>query len=210
MEPFFCVLSMKCLLKCPYSKKPVLSQKMPGCAPVTLILTFHPNFHPNSLVFAFLLIHRKLINDNISLPSKHSSWWRRLFKTNMFALVLRRQKTPLRHLQDVLVKTNILVLDIPSSRRLQDFFKTSSSCPGDVLPRCLQDIFKTSWKTSPRHLQDVFKTFSRKLFLLTRLWKAFNTFLSLSFPKTIIYRGIWSGNTNSDKFMVSVQNLQER
>ena len=98
-----------------------------------------------------------------------------------------------------------------SSRRLQDFFKTSLSRPQDVLPRSLQDIFKTSWKTSPRHLQDVFKTYHQvKLFLLTRLWKAFNTFLRLSFPKTIIYRGICPGNTTSDKFMVSVQNLQER
>ena len=102
-----------------------------------------------------------------------------------------------------------------SSRRLQDVFKTSSRRLQDVLPRCLQDVFKTSSrrlaKTSSRHLQDVFKTYHQvKLFLLTRLWKAFNTFLRRSFPKTIIYRGICPGNTTSDKFMVSVQNLQER
>ena len=35
-------------------------------------------------------------------------------------------------------------------------------------------------------------------------------FLRRPFPKTIIYRGICPGNTNSDKFMVSVQNLQEK
>ena len=162
MEPFFCVLSMKCLLKCPYSKKPVLSQKMPGCAPVTLILTFHPNFHPNSLVFAFLRIHRKLINDNISLPSKHSSWWRRLFKTNMFALVLRRQKTPLRRLQDVLVKTNIFVLDI----RLQDVFKTFSRRLQVVLKTSCQEVFKTSSRRLEKRLQDIFKTFSRRIIKL--------------------------------------------
>ena len=65
--------------------------------------------------------------------------------------------------------------------------------------------------TPSRHLQDVFKTYHQvKLFLLTRLWEAFNTFLRRSFPKTIIYRGICPGNTSSDKFMVSVQNLQVR
>ena len=110
-----------------------------------------------------------------------------------------------------------------SSRRIQDVFKTSS--------RCLQDVFKTSWsrpiysswpyvfKTSSRHLQDVlqrhlqdvFKAYHQvKLFLLTRLREVFNTFLRRSFPKTAIYRGICLGNTTSEKFMVSVQNLQER
>ena len=97
--------------------------------------------------------------------------------------------------EDVLVKTNIFVLVIC----LLDVFKTSS--------RRLQDVFKTS----SRRLQDIFKTYHQvKLFLLTRLWEAFNTFLRRSFPKTIIYRGICPGNTTSDKFMVSVQNLQER
>ena len=52
--------NMKCLLKCPYSKKPDLP-----CARRTLVLTFHPNFHPN--IFANLPIYRKLINDNIGL-----------------------------------------------------------------------------------------------------------------------------------------------
>ena len=33
--------------KCPYSKKPALRRKIPGCASVTLIQTFHPNFYPN-------------------------------------------------------------------------------------------------------------------------------------------------------------------
>ena len=118
-----------------------------------------------------------------------------------------------------------------SSRHLQGIFKTSYQ---DVLPRRLQNVFKTSWKTSlrtsSRHLQDVLKTYSRnlqdvlqrylqdvfktyhqvKLFLSTRLWEAFNTFLRRSFPKTVIYRGICLGNTTSDNFMVSVQNLQER
>ena len=102
-------------------------------------------------------------------------------------------------------------LGYTSSRPLRDVFKTSSRRLQDVLQKRLQDIFKTFWKTSSGHLQDVFKTYHQvKLFLLTRLWEAFNTFLRRFFPKTIIYRGICPGNTTSDKFMVSVQNLQER
>ena len=98
-----------------------------------------------------------------------------------------------------------------SSRRLQDVFKTSS--------RRLQDFLKNVFKIPSRHLQEVlqrylqyfFKTYHQvKLFLLTRLWEAFNTFLRRSFPKTVIYRGICLSNTSSDKFMVSVPNLQER
>ena len=123
-----------------------------------------------------------------------------LVKTNIFVLAIR--------LQDVFQDKNIFKI---SSRRLQNVFKTSSSRLAKTSSRCLQNVFKTSWKTSSRHLQDVFKTYHQvKLFLLTRLWEAFNTFLRRSFPKTIIYRGICPGNTTSDKFMVSVQNLQER
>ena len=136
--------------------------------------------------------------------------WRRL--ENVFRL--RLQKTSWRHLgQDEYVRLGLTssedVFKIYSSWLY--VFKTSS--------RRLQNVFKTSWKTSSRHLQDflqrclqdVFKTYYQvKLFLLTRLWEAFNTFLRLSFPKTVIYsRGICLRNTTSDKFMVSVQNLQE-
>ena len=64
-----------------------------------------------------------------------------LIKTNMFALVLRLQKTSLRRFgQDQYIR-----LGHTSSSRLQD-----------VLPRCLQDVFKKSSrglaKTSSRHL----------------------------------------------------------
>ena len=91
-----------------------------------------------------------------------------------------------------------------SSRRFQDVFKTSCKNVFKTSSRRLQDVLQ-------RYLQEVFKTYHQvKLFLLTRLWEAFNTFLRRSFPKTIIYRGICPGNTTSDKFMVSVQNLQER
>ena len=85
-----------------------------------------------------------------------------------------------RHLQDVLL------------RRLQDVFKTSS-----------RRLANTSW----RHLQDVLKTYHQvKLFLLTSLWEVFNMFVRRT-AKTVVYRRIHLGHT-SEKFMVSVQNLQ--
>ena len=65
---------------------------------------------------------------------------------------------------------------------------TSSRSFQDVLKmssRCLQDIFKTSCK-------DVFKTFSRRIIRLNCL------------PKPRIYLG-----DTFEKFMVSVENLQE-
>ena len=175
---------------------------------------------------------------NYDDPSKYSSWWRRL--EDVFRLRLQKTSSrrfdqdeyirlSLTSSEDVfktssrrLGQDQYIRLGYTSSRRLQDVFKTSSRRLAKTSSRHLQDVFKTfwrrlqnvfktSWKTSSRHLQDVFKTYHQvKLFLLTRLWEAFNTFLRRSFPKTVIYsRGICLGNTTSDKFMVSVQNLQE-
>ena len=134
----------------------------------------------------------------------------------LFALALRLQKTswprPIYSSWPYVFKT--------SSRRLQDVFKTSSRRLQDVLQKRLQDIFKTSCKnifmTSSRRLQDVLgrylqdvsKTYHQvKLFLLTSLRDVFNTFLRRT-AKTVIYRRICLGHT-SEKFMVSVQTLQE-
>ena len=158
----------------------------------------------------------------LSLPSKYSSWWRRLedvLKTS-FVFVFRRR------LQDLLLKTNIFTEALPLQKTSYDVlrpkysswlqvFKTSLKLFQDVLPRCLQDVFMTSWRRLQdilsRRLQDVFKTYHQvKLFLLTCLQKVFYTFLSRSFPKTVFYRGICVGNTTSEKFLISVQNLQER
>ena len=69
---------------------------------------------------------------------------------------LRLQKTSSRSLQDVLIKTNIIVLVI----RFQDVFKTSSRCLAKTSSRHLQDVLKTFW----RCLQDVFKTFCKDIF----------------------------------------------
>ena len=85
-----------------------------------------------------------------------------MMKTS-FVFVFRRR------LQDVLIKTNIIVLVI----RLQDVFKTFS--------RRLQDVFKTSSRrlqdVLQRSLQDVFKTYHQvKLFLLTRFQNDFEMY----------------------------------
>ena len=145
------------------------------------------------------------------IHSKHSSWWRRLEDVlKMSSRHLDQDeyvRLSLTSSEDVLVKTNIFVLAI----RLQDVFKTFSRRLQDVFKTSYKNVFKTSWKTSSRHLQYVFKTYHQvKLFLLTYLWEALNTCQRRSFPKTIIYRGICPSNTTSDKFMDSVQNLQER
>ena len=94
------------------------------------------------------------------IPSKHSSWWRRL--EDVFCL--RLQKTSSRRLdQDEYVR-----LSLTSS---EDVFKTSWSRPiysswpyivktsGKMYSRHLQDVFKTFW----RRVQDVFETSSRRL-----------------------------------------------
>ena len=60
------MLHMKCLSKCPYSKKSILPEKVPGCVPINSMLAFHPNFHTNVWFLANLPIYRKLNYDNIS------------------------------------------------------------------------------------------------------------------------------------------------
>ena len=161
------------------------------------ILASYKDFCKLQFLFMYSFTHINVVFLFKPLPSKNSSWWRRLedvlkasfvfvfrrrledvlIKANMFALALRLQKTSSRRLQDVLVKTNIFVLAIC----LQDVFKTSSRRLQDLLPRRLQDVFKTSlrrfedvfktpsrrlqnvyktsWKTSSRHLQVIFKTY---------------------------------------------------
>ena len=179
-------------------------------------------FYAVSLLYFKLILANIRLNEGV-LKTSFVFVFRRLDQDEYVQLSLTSSedvfKTPWRRL----VQDQYIRLGHTSSRRLQDVFKTSSGHLQNVLPRRLQDVFKMSSrrlaKTSSRHLQDVlqrylqdvFKTYHQvKLFLLTRLWEAFNKFLRCSFPKTIIYRGICPGNTTSDKFMVSVQNLQER
>ena len=127
-----------------------------------------------------------------------------------FAFFLRRR------LQDVFKTIDQDEYIRLSLRSSEDAFKTSSRRLGQdqyirlghMSSRLFQDFFKTSSrrlaKIPSRRFQDVFK-----LFFLTRLGEVFNPFLILSFPKGI-YRGISLGNTTSEKFDASVQNLQEK
>ena len=88
-----------------------------------------------------------------------------------------------------------------SSRRFQDVFKTSTKRLANRSSRRLANTF---W----RHLQDVLKAYHQsKLFLLTSLWVVFSMFVRRT-AKTVFYRRIHLGHT-SEKFTVSVQNLQE-
>ena len=136
-----------------------------------------------------------------------------LIKTNIFTLHIRLQKTswprPIYSSWSYVFKTVSRRLANMSSKHLQDVFKTSC-----------KNVFKTSSrrlaKTSSRHLQDVFKMSCKDVFktcsrciieLIWCPWDVFKTFLKRS-PKTVIYRRICLGHT-SEKFMVSVQNLQE-
>ena len=96
-----------------------------------------------------------------------------------------------RCLQDILINIKIFVLVTRQDgwqKRLQDISKTFWRClegnlktSSNVLPKHLEDIFKTSWKRiakmSSRHLQDVFKTYHQvKLFLSTRLQDVFEMY----------------------------------
>ena len=100
-------------------------------------------------------------------------------------------------LEDFLIKTNIFALVIRLQKdvlprrlqdifktfwtRLQDAFKTSSRRLSKTSSKRLQDIFKISWK-------DVFKTFSRRIIRLNCL------------PRSRICLG-----HTFEKFMVSVE-----
>ena len=79
-------------------QEPILPRKIPGCTPLTFSLTFHPNFHPIILVFANLMICRKLIHDNISLVF----WKGRIF---YFVLFWSRNKILFVHINIYSIET---------------------------------------------------------------------------------------------------------
>ena len=126
-----------------------------------------------------------------------TSWWRWIYspKSNVFR----------RRVQHVLVKITIFVLVI----RLQDVKRRRYQ---DVFKKSCQNVFKmykNVFKTYSRRLQHNFKTCHQvKLFLLTSLQDVFNTFLKHT-AKTVIWERICLSHT-SEKFMFSVQNLEER
>ena len=112
-----------------------------------------------------------------------------LGKTNEIVLAIRIRdvfKKFSKRLQDVLQKHLQDVLKT-SSKCLQDIFKTSSKHPQVILKNVFK-VLKTSSRYFQdllhRYLQDAFKTYHQvKLFLLTRLWEAFDTFLRWFFSK---------------------------
>ena len=109
-----------------------------------------------------------------------------LIKKNIFALVIRLQKTfwsrPMYSSWPYIFKTFSRRLQGVLQKRVQDIFQTSSRHLPDVFKkfwRCLQDVsrifkkscydvFKTScknvFKASSRHLEEVFKTSWKDIF----------------------------------------------
>ena len=99
-----------------------------------------------------------------------------LFKTNMFALALRLQKTswsrPIYLSWSYVFKTSSIRLTKMSSRCFQDVFNTSCKRVVKISSTSLQDVLKTS----SRHLQDVFKIYCQvKVFLVTQFQDIFET-----------------------------------
>ena len=149
------------------------------------ILASYKDFCKLQFLFMYSFTHINVVFLFKPLPSKNSSWWRRLedvlkasfvfvfrrrledvlIKANMFALALRLQKTSSRRLQDVfktscqdVFKTFSRRLQDVLQKRLQDIFKTSS--------RRFEDVFKTSSRRLEKRLQDIFKTSSRRIIKL--------------------------------------------
>ena len=139
-----------------------------------------------------------------------------------------------RHFQDVFKTSSKNVFKI-SSRRLQDVFETSSRClaitssrgPQNVLKTSCKNVFKISsrrlqtvypvdisWKCVEdifaRHFQDIFIRSSRRFedVFKTFCKDVFNTFLRRIIRLNCLSRSrICPGHT-SEKFIVSVENLQ--
>ena len=130
------------------------------------------------------------------LPSKHSSWWRRLSSSSsedIFKMFWSRRaywpysyvfKTSSRRLQNVF-KT--------SSRRFQDVFKTPSRRLGKMSLRRLQDV-SWSYTVLANIFQDAFKAYSQRFWGVPQ--SRVSTQKDLPWPHFL-------------EIMVNVQNLQE-
>ena len=115
-------------------------------------------------------------------------WW--IWIYSPWSYVFRRR------LQDVLIKTNILLLANPQavfkmfSRRLQDFLQNRLRDIFKRSSRRFEDFFETSSRhlqdVLQRYIQDVFKMYHQvKLTLLTRSREVFSTFLRRTVKKVI-------------------------
>ena len=132
-----------------------------------------------------LELYGKVNCENRTLPSKHSSWWRRtedVLKMSWRRLqcnIFLSFKTSSKRLQDVFKKTCCKHVLRTSWRRLENVLKIScedvlKTFLEDVLQICLQEVFKTSSKTkdvtlkkSWRRLEDVLEN---KKYLLGCVW----------------------------------------
>ena len=116
-----------------------------------------------------------------------------------FVFVFRRR------LQDVLVKTNIFVLGIC----LQDVFKTFSRRLAKTSSRRLQNVFKTSWKTSSSTKtmyqfevkQQVSEVVGRRFLKISRTTQE-NICVWISWPATLLKRDF-----NTGVFLWNLQNF---
>ena len=109
------------------------------------------------LIFAIVIARSRLRFKKV--PSKHSSWWRRLWSSSS---------------EDVFKASWSRRIYSPYSyvfrRLLQAVFKTSLSRP-------TYSSWSYVFKTSTRHLQDVFKTYYQvKVFLATQFQDIFETY----------------------------------
>ena len=78
------------------------ARKILDFAPVTFNLTFHPNCHPNILVYVNLPIYRQLIHDNISLV-----FWK---PTIVLVLFWRKYKILFVHINICITETLVGVI----------------------------------------------------------------------------------------------------
>ena len=130
------------------------------------------------------------------------SWLRQIYLS--WSYVFRRR------LEDVFIKTNIFVFAI----RLQEVIKTFSRRLQDVFNTSCQDVCNNSSRrlaeTSSRHLQEIFKFFcTRRQDIFKTSWKdVFKTFPRRIIRLNCLYRWSICLAQSSEKFMVTVENLQ--
>ena len=96
--------------------------------------------------------HLDLLDTDI--PSKHFVCFQDVLKTLQDMSSRRLQNMSSRHLQDMSSKR----LQDMSWRRLEEVFSVTIYRLPRRLARCLQDVFKTSWKKKNCYAEDVLKT----------------------------------------------------
>ena len=175
---------------------------------ITSLANTAANIHLDVLKMSFVFVFRRRLLRQIH--SLYSYVFRRrlrdVLKSSWSILIYSSWpyvfKTFFRRLQSVLQNS---LQDIFTTS-CQDFLKTSSKRLHDVLQKRLQDIFKTS----SRHIQDVFNAFWRPLQdIFKKSFKdVFKTVLRRIIKLNCFRRSRICLNHTSEKFIVSVENLQ--